>query len=232
MKIIGILGGLGPPSTVKYYEWLTEGVQKRTGGVSHGVRVLINALDGKDVAAFRKAGDDEGEGAFFAAEAQRLERAGAECILIASNTSHKNAPWVEEAVSIPLIHLAKATAQAVIKAGQHKVILLGTASTMEGSFYKNILTDSALDIVIPDADERAYINEAIYTRLVRNIVEPADKDRFAAITKRMIGKHNAEGAILGCTELTLLSMPERFDFPFYDTVRIHVEAALDFAFNT
>ncbi|GLQ56100.1 aspartate/glutamate racemase family protein [Devosia nitrariae] len=229
MKIIGMLGGLGPPSTVKYYEWLTQGVQQRTGGTSQGARVLINALDGKDIAAFRARGDDEGEGAFFAAEAQRLQRAGAECILIASNTSHKNAPWVEDAVSIPLIHLAKATARAVVESGQRKVVLLATATTLEGHFYTDILRAAGLDVVIPDADERAYMDEAIYQRLVRNIVAPADKERFAEITKKLIKRHKAEGVILGCTELTLLSLPERFEVPFYDTVRIHVEAALDFA---
>jgi aspartate racemase len=231
MKIIGMLGGLGPPSTVKYYEWLTQGVQERTVGASQGARVLINALDGKDIAAFREAGDDEGEGAFFATEAQRLERAGAECILIASNTSHKNAPWVEEAVSIPLIHLAKATARAVVRAGQRKVVLLATSTTLEGRFYTDILRDAGLDVVIPDADDRAYMNDAIYKRLVRNIVEPADEDGFADITRRLINRHQAEGVILGCTELTLLSLPERFDVPYYDTVRIHIEAALDFAFG-
>lgn len=231
MKTIGIIGGLGSPSTVKYYEWLTEGVQQRTSGESHGARVLINALDGKDVAAFRRTADDEGEGLFFAEEARRLERAGAECILIASNTSHRNAPWVEKAISIPLIHLAKATGEAVAKAGQSKVILLGTATTMKSRFYTSILSDCGLEVFVPEDLDCEFMSEAIYNRLILNIVDPCDRARFAAITQELVGRHMAEAVILGCTELTLLELPKLISVPFHDTIRIHVEAALDFCFS-
>ena len=232
MKTIGIIGGLGPPSTLKYYEWLAEGAQQRTSGASHGARVMINALDGKDVWAFRQAGDQDGEGHFFAKEALRLERAGADCILIASNTSHKNAPWVERAVEIPLIHLAKVTACAALQAGHSKVVVLGTATTLEGSFYTGILRDAGLEVAIPTAGDRAYISDAIYHRLVRNIVDASDVSRIADITKSLVEMHHADAVVLGCTELTLLSLPEALNIPFHDTIRIHVEAALDFAFSS
>lgn len=229
MKTIGIIGGLGPPSTVKYYEGLTAGIQERTNGAAHGAQLIINSVNGADIAAFRKAGDDDGEGAFFVRQAKRLEAAGADCILIASNTSHKNVPYIEKEVSLPIIHLAQATADAIVKASLQKIILLGTVPTMEGDFYRRYLDQAGLKIIVPDDQDRAFINESIYTRLVKNIVTDDDNARFAAITQKLIEEHDAEGVILGCTELTLLDMPLRLGAPLFDTVQIHVNAALDFA---
>ena len=231
MKTIGIIGGLGPPSTLKYYEWLSEGARHRTRGASHGARVIINALDGGEVWAFRQSGDQEAEGQFFANEALRLERAGADCLLIASNTSHKNVPWIESAVSIPLIHLAKATAQAAQDAGHVRVALLGTPTTLEGTFYSGVLRNSGLEVVIPNDADRVYMGDAIYNRLVHGIVTEEDVSRFAEIAIGLIQSYQAQSVVLGCTELTLLGLPEKLNIPCHDTCRIHVNAALNFALS-
>jgi len=226
MKTIGIIGGLGPPSTVKYYEWLNEGVQKALGG-NHSAKIILTSLDGEDVKKFRLSGDATGEGQFYAQEAKKLEQAGAHFILIASNTSHKNVPAIEKAVSIPVLHLADATAARVKSAGIKKIGLLGTAPTMEEDFYKSRLTAAGLDVIIPDEQERRYINNVIYNELVKNIINTTVNAEFTKIAQRLQAA-GAQGIILGCTELTLLSLPE-VKAPLFDTTKIHVEAALEYA---
>ena len=228
MKTIGIIGGLGPPSTVKYYEGLVDGVQRALGGV-HAPRILITSVNGEDVRQLRLGGNTAAEGAFYAREAERLEKAGADFILIASNTSHKNAPYIEAAVKIPLLHLADATAAAVTRRGFKTVALLGTAPTMEDSFYKDRLTAAGLVVMVPDADARRYVSDTIYNELVRNVVTDAASLRFREIIDRL---HNdgAEAIILGCTELTLLDLTG-VAAPLFDTVKIHVDAALKHAMS-
>jgi aspartate racemase len=223
MKTIGIIGGLGPPSTVKYYEWLTEGVQQALGG-QNSARIILTSLNGEDVKNFRVSGDKEGESAFYAREAKRLEQAGADFILIASNTSHKNAPAIEKAISIPLLHLADATAAYVRSKGVKKVGLLGTAPTMEEEFYKSRLAAQGLEVLIPEADDRAFISSSIYNEMVKNIVRPEVNAAFIDIIGKLEAV-GAEGVILGCTELTLLDLSS-VRLPLFDTVKIHVEAAL------
>lgn len=226
MKTIGIIGGLGPPSTLKYYEWLIAGTQERLGGVN-APRIILTSVNGEDIRQLRLSGDRAAEGAFYAREALRLQNAGADFILIASNTSHKNAPAIEAAVTIPLLHLATATAQAVIKQGIKRVALLGTAPTMEEDFYISKLRDAGLDVVVPDADTRRYISDTIYSELVRNIVTPQANETFRGIIDTL-AQQGVQGVILGCTELTLLDLGHT-DVPLFDTARIHVEAALEYA---
>lgn len=226
MKTIGIIGGLGPPSTVKYYEGLTDGARARLGGVG-SVPIILTSVNGEDIKNLRTMGDSDAEGAFYAHEAQRLERAGADVILIASNTSHKNAPYVEKAVSIPLLHLADATARAAINTGVRTIGLLGTAPTMEQSFYRERLTAAGLDVIVPDAEDRAFVSACIYDELVRNIVRPEASAAFRSIILKLHAA-GAQAVILGCTELVLLDLAN-VNVPLLDTVQIHVDAALDFA---
>lgn len=228
MKHIGIIGGLGAPSTAKYYQWLNEAARALGGHM--GARVILTSVDGQDIAGFRFNGDDEGEEAFFVNEAKRLERAGADFILIASNTSHKNADAIEREVSLPLLHLADATAKHLKAKGHDKVAFLGTIPAMEKDFYKKRIVNAGIDIIIPDEGERAYINEAIYDRLVWDKVLKDDSERFAKIIDGLIDK-GAQGVILGCTELTLLNLENFTKAPLFDTVRIHVEAAMEMATN-
>ncbi len=226
MKTIGIIGGLGPPSTVKYYEWLTAGVQNALGG-ANSAKIILTSVNGEEIKNFRLSGDTAAEGAFYAREAQRLEQAGAEVILIASNTSHKNAPAIMAAVSIPLLHLADATARHVVNQDVRRVGLLGTRLTMEGDFYVPRLQAAGLEVITPDDATRGYVSDTIYNELVRNVVTPEANQKFADIIATLAAQ-GAEGVILGCTELTLLDLPAP-PVPLFDTVRIHVDAALAFA---
>ena len=224
LKTIGIIGGLGPPSTVKYYEWLNDAVQEKFGG-SYSPRILLNSLNGNDIKEFRISGDAEAEGTFYAQEAKRLEEAGADFIIIASNTSHKNAPYIEKAISIPLLHLADAVSAHTLKQGIKKVALLGTRPTMERDFYKLRLIEAGLEVIIPDADDRIFMNDTIYNELIKNIVRPEVNERYSDIIKKL-EKEGAEAAILGCTELTLLTL-SGIGIPLFDTVRIHVDATFE-----
>lgn len=224
MKTIGIIGGIGVPSTVKYYEWLNDGV-KAALGAEHSVKLVITSVNGEEIKNFRIAGDVAGEGAFFANEAKRLEAAGADFILIGSNTSHRNAHFVEEATNIPLLHLAGATAEAVLAKGIKKIAFIGTSTAMEEDFYKDRLIKAGLDVMIPEKDDRDYISHEIYNYLIQNTVRPEAVERFTRILSDL-RDNGAEGAILGCTELTLLNLQSTDDFPLFDTVQIHVAAAL------
>ncbi len=226
MKTIGIIGGLGPPSTVKYYEGLIAGAQRALGGVE-APPIILTSVNGETVRQLRLAGDQEAEGAFYAHEAKRLQDAGADFILIASNTSHKNAPYIEAAVGIPLLHLADATAAAIKRRGFKNVALLGTAPTMEEDFYKERLSAAGLAVVVPDAPTRRYVSDTIYNELVRNVVTESASARFREIINTLHGA-GAEGVILGCTELTLLDL-DGVATPLFDTVKIHVDAALAYA---
>lgn len=223
MKTIGLIGGIGPPSTVKYYEWLNEGVLAALGG-NHSAKILMTSLNGEDVKGFRLANDDAGEGAFYAAEALRLERAGADFVMIASNTSHKNAPYIKKALSVPLLHIAEATASRVASAGIKTVGLIGTAFTMEQGFYRAFLEEVGVATVIPEEVDRAFITDAIYQEMTKNVIRPKVSARTRDIIARLQEK-GAEGVILGCTELTLLDLAGA-SCPLFDTARIHVDAAL------
>ena len=226
MKTIGIIGGLGPPSTVKYYEWLNQGINQRLGG-AHTARIILTSVDGADVVALRQKQDPVAEGEFYAAEARKLERAGADLILIASNTSHKNAPAVEAAVGIPLLHLADATARAIRRQGARRVALLGTQLTMEADFYRSRLMGADLEVIIPVEADRRWISETIYSELVKGVVRPEVSERFRKIIGEL-AQQKIDGVILGCTELTLLDLNE-VKPPLFDTTRIHVEAAIEYA---
>lgn len=228
MKTIGIIGGLGPPSTVKYYQWLTEGIQKALGGNNSG-QIVLTSLNGERIKRLRISGDVRAEKKLYAAEAKKLEIAGADFILIASNTSHMNADSIESVVSIPLLHLATATAEHITSNGFHKIGLLGTRLTMEQDFYKSKLMERGLEVIIPNPEERSFINSSIYDDLVKNIVKPETNDRYIKIIEGLKSK-GVEGVILGCTELTLLDL-KKVDIPLFDTVRIHVNAALKFALS-
>ena len=226
MKRIGILGGIGPASTLEYYKWLNDGVHSALGA-PHTADIVLISLDGKKMQGLRQAGDDDGEGAYFAAEAKKLEQMGADFIVIASNTSHKNVPYIEKSVSIPVVHLADATAKRVKEAGLHKIGLLGTKLTMESDFYISRLKAAFLDVTIPEADDRDFISETIYTELLQSVIRPEVKDCFRRIITDLKAK-GVECIVLGCTELTLLDL-SNVGVPLFDTTRIHVEEALKLA---
>ncbi len=228
MKTIGIIGGLGSPSTVKYYERLNKVVSKYLGK-SSTAKIMLSSVNNNEIDEFRLSDDDEGEGVFFANEAKKLEQAGADCILIASNTSHKNALYVEAAVSIPFIHLADATAEYIISRGVCDVGFIGTSRTIEGDFYLPKFEKVGINIITPDKEDRFFINSAIYNEMIEGIVRPEVNAEFIKIIARLESS-GAKAIILGCTELTLLDLSD-VGVPIFDTVKIHVRAALNLIFK-
>ncbi len=226
MKTIGIIGGLGPASTVEYYQWLNEGVNKALGG-NNAAQIIISSVNGENIGKFRRTNDPEGEGKFFATEAKRLEQAGADFILIASNTSHKNAPYAQKAVSIPLIHLADATVEHVLSQGVKDVGFLGTSTTIDGDFYLPKFKDADINIIKPDDDAKAFMDDVIYGDLTKGIVKYEANAEFINVIGRLKDA-GAKAIILGCTELTLLDL-DSVDLPIFDTVKIHVDKALKLA---
>ncbi len=227
MKTIGIIGGLSPESTVKYYQWLNEGAREALGG-NNAAKIVLISLNQAETMNYRLKKDVAGEGTIFADAARKLKAAGADCILIGSNTSHVNVPYIEEAnVGIPLIHLADATADTILASGFNRVALMGTLKTMEEDFYKSRLIAKGIEIIIPSEQDRIYVSDTIYKELCMGVVSESARTRFQQIADGLADQ-GAQGVILGCTELTLLNLAEN-KAPFFDTTRIHVHKALEFA---
>ncbi|WP_151524639.1 aspartate/glutamate racemase family protein [Serinicoccus kebangsaanensis] len=224
MRVIGLLGGMSWESSAEYYRLLNEGVRERLGGL-HSARLVLASVDFAEVEALQVAGDWEAAGRLLAAEAAGLEAAGADLLLICTNTMHKVADQVEAGIGIPLLHLADATAAAVRAAGVSRVGLLGTAFTMEQDFYTGRLAGHGLDVLVPDRAGQELVHRVIYDELCRGVV----RDESRAAYQRVIGDladRGAEGVVLGCTEIELLIGAAEVDLPVFPTTRLHVEAAL------
>lgn len=228
MRKIGLIGGMSWESTAEYYRLLNEGVRDSLGGL-HSARAVLTSVDFAEVEEMQAAGRWDEAGALLAAEARGLEAAGAEVVLICTNTMHKVADAVASAISVPLLHLADATAEAVTAAGPTTVGLLGTAFTMEQDFYRGRLAEHGLTVLVPDAADRALVHGIIYDELCVGRVEDASRGVLLAVARRLIDR-GAAGIILGCTELELLAAPGSLGaVPLFPTTRLHVEAALRFA---
>lgn len=226
-KLIGLIGGMSWESTAEYYRLANELVRERLGGL-HSARLLVASVDFADVERLQAAGDWEAAGALLAGVALSLERAGAEVLLLCTNTMHKVAPQIEAATSVPFLHLADATAAAVRAAGIRRVGLLGTAFTMEQDFYRERLASHGLQVQVPEAADRALIHRVIYDELCCGVVRGESRASFRAIIDRLAAA-GAAGVILGCTEIELLIRPADSPLPTFPTTRIHVEAAIDAA---
>lgn len=228
MKTIGLIGGLSWESSAEYYRLINEGVRERLGGL-HSADSLLYSFDFAEIEHLQAAGDWDAATLRMVEAAQRLERGGAAFILICSNTMHRMAHDVQAAVSIPLIHIADPTAEAIAAAGFSTVALLGTIYTMEQDFYRGRLeTQYGLTVLTPDAADRQTVNRIIYDELVRGVVR--DDSRAAYV--EIIGKLAAQGTqcvILGCTEIGLLIKPEHSPLPTFDTTLLHAQAAVDMA---
>ena len=229
MKTIGIIGGLSPESTVKYYEWLNAGAKKRLGG-HHSARILLSSLDFGEFVALKAKDDWDGQGDLIVLEAERLERAGADFIILATNTMHMFADRIRAAVNIPFLHLAEATADQIIAQGIETIGLLGTRYTMEFDFYKAGLRKRGIEALVPDTADISEVNRIIYDELVHGVVSEASKASYRDIIASLEAR-GAKGIIMGCTEITLLVDSGDARVPLFDTTRIHVEKALDFAFE-
>ncbi len=229
MKTIGIIGGMSWVSTQDYYRYINEMVAEKLGG-SHSAEILLHSVDFAPIEALQEAEDWAGMGRRLTEIAQRLEGAGADCILIATNTMHNVAPVVEAAISIPLIHIADATAAAVIARGLQTVALLGTRYTMEKAFLYDRFVANGLTVMRPNDDERTAIHDIIYGELVLNKFSPASRAKYVEIMQAL-NHRGAEGMLLACTEIPMLVKPSDTDLPLFDTVYCHAEAAVAFALS-
>jgi aspartate racemase len=229
VKRLGLLGGMSWESTSHYYRLLNESVRDRLGG-AHSADLVIRSFDFDGIAAMQR--DDRwGEaGELLADAAADLEAAGADAILICANTMHLVADAVTDRISIPLLHIGDATGVAIRTAGLTKVLLLGTAFTMEQPFLRDHLEQQyGLDVVVPAADDRAAVHRIIYDELILGIVDPASRMRISALVYRLVAEQGVEGVILGCTEFELLLTPQDLPVPWFPTTALHVAAAVEFA---
>ncbi|MEO6021453.1 MAG: aspartate/glutamate racemase family protein [Knoellia sp.] len=226
MRMLGVLGGMSWTSTASYYRLLNEGVAARLAGL-HSAPLLLHSVDFAPVAQAQHDGDWDATLAILSQAAQGLARGGAEGLLIATNTMHKVADEVEQACGLPLLHIADATADAILEDGVTKVGLLATAFTMEQDFYVGRLRDRGIDVIVPDAVQRAEVHRIIYDELCLDVVLGASRETYRGIIDSLV-ERGAEAVILGCTEISLLVGPGDSIVALYDTTRIHAEAGVSF----
>jgi len=226
MKTIGLLGGMSWESTLSYYKTINKGVKKRLGGL-HSADIALYSVDFDPIEKLQHEGNWDGTAEILAEAARRVEAAGADFLLICTNTMHKVAPQVQNAINIPLVHIADATAEVLKSQGIKKVGLLGTAFTMEQDFYKGRLTDRyGLDVIVPDANDRSFIHRVIYEELCRGTVTAEAKEGYLHIIDRLAAD-GAEAVILGCTEIGLLVRQDDTQVRLFDTTAVHAQAAVE-----
>lgn len=229
MKTIGLLGGMSWESTAEYYRTVNQLVRARLGGL-HSAKCVVHSVDFAEIERLQVEGRWEEAGHVLAEAARSVEAAGADYILICTNTMHKVADQVAAAVSIPLLHLADATADAVRAQGLRRVGLLGTAFTMEQDFYRGRLESHGLTVDVPDAESRALVHHVIYDELCLGVVREDSRDAYRRIIADLVAA-GAEGIILGCTEIELLIGPADSPVPVFPTARLHAEAAVRLALS-
>ncbi|WP_282593986.1 aspartate/glutamate racemase family protein [Nocardioides xinjiangensis] len=227
MRKIGLLGGMSWESSALYYTVLNEAVRERLGGY-HSARVVMSSVDFAEVEAMQAAGDWESAGALLAAEAAALQAAGAECLVLCTNTMHKVADAIEAATDVPLLHIVDVTATAIRAAGLSRVALLGTRFTMEQAFVRDRLASQGVEALVPVGEDLELVHAVIYDELVHGVVRAESRAAYVDVVERLVAA-GAEGVILGCTEIELLLRPEDVDVPVFATTRLHALAALDFA---
>jgi aspartate racemase len=228
LKTVGLLGGMSWESTLDYYREINRGVKDRLGGL-HSARIVLYSVDFADVEAFMRRGDWDAAADHLASAARRVEAGGADFLLICTNTLHRVADRVAAAVSIPLLHIADATAEALVRNKVKKVGLLGTAFTMEQDFYRGRLAERyGLEVVIPDAPDRRLVHDIIFRELCLGLVKQASKDAFVRIVEDL-AEMGAEAVILGCTEIGMLLVQEDTAVSLYDTTRLHAAKAVAWA---
>jgi aspartate racemase len=231
MRRIGLLGGMSWESSVAYERIINETVRARLGGV-HSADLIVRSFDFAEIEALQAADDWEGAGTLLADAARHLESGGAELLVLCTNTMHRVVDAIEAAVSVPLLHIADATAAAVRAAGVDTVALLGTAYTMDGEFYRGRLADRhGLRVLVPGAEDRAEVHRVIFEELVRGIIDKESKQRYLDIIDRLVAA-GARGVIAGCTEIELLVRPDDVSVPYFPTTLLHATAAADAALTT
>jgi len=228
MKTIGLIGGMSWESTIPYYRHINQHIKQKLGGL-HSAKIILYSVDFAQIEALQRSGDWDKAGELLADAALRLQTAGADCIVLCTNTMHKVAAAIETAATIPLLHIADATAEAIKAAGIHKVALLGTRFTMEQDFYKKRLTESyGLEVLVPDEEGRALVHQVIYQELCLGLVNPDSRQKYQQIMADLVAQ-GAEAIILGCTEIALLVSDEDCKVPLFDTTEIHAQKSAEWA---
>ena len=226
MKTIGLIGGMSWESTVTYYQVINETIMEALGGF-HSAKILLYSVDFDEIERCQSSGDWKRSAELLADAARRLERAGADFIVICTNTMHKVAPEVRGSVSIPLLHIAEVTARKLKEAGITTVGLLGTRYTMTQPFYIDVLTQAGINVLVPESESIQTVNDIIFNELCVGIVRDSSKEMLLSAI-RQLQNRGAQGVILGCTELGLLVGDEDVELPVFDTALIHArEAALE-----
>ena len=229
MKTIGLLGGMSWESSVEYERIINQEVRRRLGG-THSASLLIRSYDFHEIEALQQAGRWDEAGDLLAADAVALEKAGAEVIVLCTNTMHRVADEIASSISVAFVHIADATAVAVRAAGVRRVALLGTEYTMEQEFYRGRLERHGLEVLVPDAHDRRYVHDVIFNELVRGVVNPGSKAGYIRIIDALVAG-GAGGVIAGCTEIELLVGADDVDVAYFPTARIHALAVVEEAFT-
>lgn len=226
MKTIGLIGGMSWESTLSYYKAINQGVKKQLGGL-HSAKLVLFSVDFDEIEKLQHQGKWQETADILSDAAQSLEKAGADFFLICTNTMHKVAEQVQNSVNIPLLHIADATAQALVDCNITKVGLLGTAFTMEQDFYKGRLTEKfGIEVLVPNLEQRAQIHQIIYQELCLGKIEPESKSTYLDIVDELY-QQGCEAVILGCTEIALLIQQQDTRVPLFDTTQIHAERAIE-----
>ena len=223
LKTIGLIGGMSWESTVTYYKIINETVKEKLGGL-HSAKCILYSVDFQEIEECQANGNWEKSGEILGEAAYNLEKAGADFIVICTNTMHKVVNQIKEKISIPILHIAEMTAEKILEKGLKNIALLGTKYTMEQDFYKSKLIEKGINVIIPDKNDIEIINEVIYDELCLGTINSDSKKKFLEIVHKLRSK-GAEGIILGCTEIGLLIKNEDTDVPLFDTAIIHAEEA-------
>ena len=223
LKTIGLIGGMSWESTVTYYKIINETVKEKLGGL-HSAKCILYSVDFQEIEECQANGNWEKSGEILGEAAYNLEKAGADFIVICTNTMHKVVNQIKEKISIPILHIAEMTAEKILEKGLKNIALLGTKYTMEQDFYKSKLIEKEINVIIPDKNDIEIINKVIYDELCLGTINSNSKKKFLEIVDKLRSK-GAEGIILGCTEIGLLIKNEDTDVPLFDTAVIHAEEA-------
>ena len=223
LKTIGLIGGMSWESTVTYYKIINETVKEKLGGL-HSAKCILYSVDFQEIEECQANGNWEKSGEILGEAAYNLEKAGADFIVICTNTMHKVINQIKEKISVPILHIAEMTAEKILEKGLKNIALLGTKYTMEQDFYKSKLIEKGINVIIPDKNDIETINEVIYDELCLGTINFNSKKKFLEIVDKLRSK-GAEGIILGCTEIGLLIKNEDTDVPLFDTAVIHAEEA-------
>lgn len=227
MKTIGLIGGMSWESSLEYYRIINEEVKAKLGGL-HSAKCILYSVDFEEIERCQAKGDWESSGKLLGDAALSLEKAGAEMILICTNTMHKVIGYIEEKVSLPILHIADSTAKQIQKSKISTVGLLGTKYTMEQDFYKTRIETNGIKVLIPSEEDRKVLNKVIYEELCLGEIQQSSRDYYKKVIKGLVDD-GAEGIILGCTEIGLLVKPEDSEVPLFDTAVIHAIESVNMA---